>query len=283
MTIFDAYNDIKSRLKAAGIEDFVFEAKQIIKYVTGYTNKEILLNYTESLTGFQKDCMEAVLKERLTRYPLQYILGFWDFYGRRFKVGPGVLIPRQDTEIVAETCLEIIKEMKNPEILDLCAGTGCIGITLAAERGDSSVVLVEKYPEPIAYLEENIKKNAPENAKLTKGDVFRKTGSDKKYDLIVSNPPYIKSGEIKNLQPEVRFEPVSALDGGEDGLKFYSFIAKEYKDSLKPGGMLVFETGFDEAEAIKGIMEANGYTGITVKKDYYENERVIFGTVDKVK
>ena len=280
MTIFEAYGDIKARLKNAQIEDYVFEAKQIIKYVTGYTNKEILLNYTEELNGFQKDCMEAVLKERLKRYPLQYILGFWDFYGRRFKVGPGVLIPRQDTEIVAETCLELLKDINNPEILDLCAGTGCIGITLAAEREDSSVVLVEKYTEPIKYLEENIKQNAPENAKLLKGDVFEKIGSDRKYDLIVSNPPYIKSGDIENLQPEVKFEPASALDGGEDGLDFYRFIAKEYKNSLNPGGRLVFEIGFDEAEAVKSILESNGYKDITIKKDYYENERVIFGTVD---
>ncbi len=280
MTIFEAYGDIKSQLKEAQIEDYVFEAKQIIKYVTGYTNKEILLNYTESLTDFQKDCMEAVLKERLKRYPLQYILGFWDFYGRRYKVGPGVLIPRQDTEIVAETCIDLIKDIKNPKVLDLCAGTGCIGITLAAEKQDSLVTLAEKYPEPIAFLEENIKQNAPENAKLLKGDVFEKIGSDEKYDLIVSNPPYVKSDEIAKLQPEVRFEPVSALDGGADGLDFYRFIAKEYKNSLKPGGRLVFEIGFDGADAVKNILERSGYKNITVKKDYYENERVIFGTVD---
>ncbi|MBO4468740.1 MAG: peptide chain release factor N(5)-glutamine methyltransferase, partial [Clostridia bacterium] len=249
MTIFDAYNDTKSKLRAAGIEDFVFEAKQIIKYVTGYTNKEILLNYTEALTGFQSDCLNAVVNERLTRYPLQYILGFWDFYGRRFKVGPGVLIPRQDTETVIEVCLELLKDAKDPHVLDLCAGTGCIGITLAAEKEDSSVTLIEKYEEAADYLAENLKQNAPENAKLIIGDVFEKCAAEEKYDLIVSNPPYIKSGDIVKLQPEVKHEPFSALDGGEDGLLFYGFIAKEYKDSLNPGGSIVFEIGFDEAQA----------------------------------
>ena len=278
MTIFEAYNDIKSRLKAAGIEDFVFEAKQIIKYVTGYTNKEILLNYAESLNDFQIDCLNSVMSERIKRYPLQYILGFWDFYGRRYEVGPGVLIPRQDTETVVETCIDLIRDIKAPRILDLCAGTGCIGITLAAEREDAQVTLVEKEPDAAKYLTENIKKNAPDNTTLIIGDVFNKCGYGE-FGLIVSNPPYIKTGDMENLQPEVRFEPKAALDGGEDGLRFYKFISKEYKGALKSNGKMVFETGFDEASDIKNILESDGYEDVTVKKDYYDNDRVVFGTL----
>ena len=279
MTIFEAYNETKKRLKAAYVEDFVFEAKQIIKYVTGYNNKEILLNYTESLTDFQKGCLETVMKERLKHYPLQYILGFWDFYKRRYKVGPGVLIPRQDTETLIEICLELLEDTAAPEILDLCAGTGCIGITLAAEKENSKVTLVEKYEQAAKYLAENIEQNAPENAKAVIGDVFRKCGAENKYDLIVSNPPYIKTADMKTLQPEVAFEPETALDGGEDGLDFYRFIAAEYKDSLKNGGKLVFEIGFDEAKEVADILKENGFEDITVKKDYYENDRVVFGTL----
>lgn len=280
MTIFEAYNDIKKQLKNAGLDDNVFEAKQIIKYITGYSNAQILSNYTDKLTDFQQSNLKIILKQRLSRYPLQYILGGWDFYGRPYKVGVGALIPRQDTETVIETCLDFLKNKENPEILDLCAGTGCIGITLACETENSSVTLVEKYDEAGRYAIENIKENAPENAKLIMGDVFESVLSDKKYDLIVSNPPYVKTGDMENLQPEVKFEPYYALDGGDDGLIFYKTIAKEYKKSLKDGGCLVFEIGFDQGEDVKNILLENGYKNIKIIKDYSENDRVVFGTVD---
>ena len=270
MTIFEAYNSTKARLKSAGKEDNVFEANQIIKAVTGYDNKEILLNYTASLADFQIGYLEEILKQREEGYPLQYILGFWDFYGRRYKVGPGVLIPRQDTEIVVETCLELIKDIKAPEILDLCAGTGCIGITLADEKENSSVTLVEKYSEAVEYLTENIKQNSSGSAKLIKGDIFEKCGADKKYDLIVSNPPYIKTQDIAKLQPEVRFEPMTALDGGKDGLDFYRVIIEKSKRCFKGPAHIIFEIGYDQGAALTGLSPHP----CTIKKDLSGNDRV---------
>lgn len=280
MTIFEAYNNIKKELKNAGIDDDVFEAKQIIKYITGYNNSQILSNYSNELTEFQKNNLTAIMKQRLIHYPLQYILGRWDFYGRSYKVGPGVLIPRQDTETVIDVCLEVLKDAEKPKILDICAGTGCIGLTLAAETENSSVTLLEKYEEAARYLRENIKNNAPENAKLILADVFDGAAKDEKYDLIVSNPPYIKAEDIKNLQAEVKYEPETALAGGKDGLDFYRFIAKEYKECLRSGGALVFEIGFDQGEAVKALMEAEGFNDIKIVKDYSENDRVVFGTVN---
>lgn len=280
MTIFEAYNDTKKQLKSAGIEDDIFEAKQIIKHITGYNNAQILSKYTENITEYQRVNLTAIVKQRLARYPLQYILGHWDFYGRAYRVGPGVLIPRQDTETVIETCLELIKDTEKPRILDLCAGTGCIGITLAAEKENSEVVLVEKYEEAARYIEHNIRLNAPENAKLSMGDIFEGCEADKKYDLIVSNPPYIKADEMETLQPEVKFEPDTALYGGEDGLMFYRAIAVNYKESIKKGGKLVFEIGFSQAEEVSAILKNAGYGNITVKKDISENDRVVFGTVE---
>lgn len=280
MTIFEAYNNIKKELKNAEIDDDVFEAKQIIKYITGFNNSQILSNYSNELTEFQKNNLTAIMKQRLIHYPLQYILGHWDFYGRSYKVGPGVLIPRQDTETVIDVCLEALKDAEQPKILDICAGTGCIGITLAAEKENSSVTLLEKYEEAARYLRENIKNNAPENAKLILADVFDGAARDEKYDLIVSNPPYIKESDIKNLQAEVKYEPETALAGGIDGLDFYRFIAKEYKECLRSGGALVFEIGFDQGEAVKAIMEAEGFNDIKIVKDYSENDRVVFGTVN---
>lgn len=277
MTIFNAYNDIKKQLKNAGIEDNIFEAKQIIKHITGYSNEQILSGYQNELSGFQEINLQVIMKQRLNRYPLQYILGKWDFYGRPYKVGPGVLIPRPDTETVIEVCLDIIDKEKPLDVLDLCAGTGCIGITIACERKNSNVTLVEKYEEAARYIKENIK-NADGNANVLIGDIFESIGADKKYDLIVSNPPYISEKDMGNLQPEVEFEPPTALYGGEDGLMFYRAIASNYRDSLKSGGSLVFEIGYDQGEAVKDILLALGFKNVKIKKDYSENDRVVFGT-----
>lgn len=277
MTIFNAYNDIKKQLKNAGIEDNIFEAKQIIKHITGYSNEQILSGYQNELSGFQEINLQVIMKQRLNRYPLQYILGKWDFYGRPYKVGPGVLIPRPDTETVIEVCLDIIDKEKPSDVLDLCAGTGCIGITIACERKNSNVTLAEKYEEAARYIKENIK-NADGNANILMGDVFESIGADKKYDLIVSNPPYVSEKDMGNLQPEVEFEPPTALYGGEDGLMFYRAIASNYRDSLKSGGSLVFEIGYDQGEAVKDILLALGFKNVKIKKDYSENDRVVFGT-----
>lgn len=278
MTIFNAYNDIKKQLKNAGIEDNIFEAKQIIKHITGYSNEQILSGYQNELSGFQEINLQVIMKQRLNRYPLQYILGKWDFYGRPYKVGPGVLIPRPDTETVIEVCLDIIDKEKPSDVLDICAGTGCIGITIACERKNSNVTLVEKYEEAARYIKENIK-NADGNANVLIGDIFESIGADKKYDLIVSNPPYVSEKDMGNLQPEVEFEPPTALYGGEDGLMFYRAIASNYRDSLKSGGSLVFEIGYDQGEAVKDILLALGFKNVKIKKDYSENDRVVFGTV----
>lgn len=169
MNIFEAYNSTKRALESAGIEDYVFEAKQIIKHITGFSNSEILMNYTNALTAFQQNNLTAIIKQRQLRYPLQYIFGEWSFYGRDFYVGPGVLVPRADTEITAEKCLDFLKAVKNPQILDLCAGSGCIGITLAKEREDAAVTLLEKFPEAARYAEKNIKRQSAVNARLLTG------------------------------------------------------------------------------------------------------------------
>ena len=158
MTIFEAYNDCKKQLQAAGVEDYVFEAKQIIKHVTGYSNAQILSKYNTPLTKFQQDNLTVIIKQRLIRYPLQYIIGKWNFFGREFFVGPGVLIPRSDTETLIDAALELVKETESPRVLDLCAGTGCIGITIAGEKPSAEVVLVEKYDEAMRYLNNNIVK-----------------------------------------------------------------------------------------------------------------------------
>lgn len=278
-TVFEAYNDLKKQLMGFGIEDYVFEAKQIIKHITGYSNAQILANYTSRLTEFQENNLTVIIKQRQVHYPLQYILGKWDFFGRSFFVGPGVLIPRPDTETVIEQCLKTVKGKENPKILDLCSGTGCIGITLAAECKDAEVVCLEKYMEAIEYIIKNIAHNETFNARPLQGDVFESTAAENKYDLIVSNPPYISAKEMKSLQAELSFEPETALFGGEDGLVFYKAITENYKNSLNSGGTLLFEIGASQGAAVSKILQENGFLNVTVIKDLAEHDRVVFGTV----
>lgn len=277
MTIFEAYNQVKQKLQAAGIEDYVFEAKQIIKHITGLSAPQILTKYNNSLTAFQENNLTALLRQREIRYPLQYIFGEWDFYGRPFYVGPGVLVPRADTETLVEVGLEYLKEKQNPKVLDLCAGSGCIGITLALEKKDSTVLMVEKFKEALFYTEKNITRNNADNAKALLGDIFESAFSDNEYDIIVSNPPYIPESEMDEISPETHFEPETALLAKENGLEFYKAIIKNYKDSLKKGGMLAFEVGINQSKAVKDLLKKAGFGEISIRKDLGEIERTVSG------
>lgn len=267
MTIFEAYNKTKQRLEKAGIEDYVFEAKQIIMHITGFTPAQILTDYNKKLSQFEENNLIALIHQREVRYPLQYIFGHWDFYGRPFKVGVGVLIPRADTETVVETALEVLKQRENPKVLDLCAGSGCIGITIAAEIPTAQVTMVEKFDEALRYAEENIKLNSV-NASVLKGDVFEKPQfENESIDLIVSNPPYIPNSEMKYCSPEVKFEPETALLAEDGGLEFYKAIIENYKSVLKIGGYICFEVGFKQAEKVKELLQNAGFKDIKITND----------------
>lgn len=279
MNIFEAYNSTKRALENAGIEDYVFESKQIIKHITGFSSAEILMNYTNKLSDFQSNNLTAIIKQRELRYPLQYIFGEWSFYGRDFYVGPGVLVPRADTETLIEVCTDYLNDKENPKILDLCAGSGCIGITLAKEKAGSDCLMIEKYPEAMRYAEKNIVRNKAENAKVLAGDIFEGTASGEKYDLIVSNPPYIAENDTEEVSPETKYEPETALIGGEDGLKFFKAITENYKGSLKQDGMICFEVGIGQAEKVKEILKAAGFADIGAKKDLNGICRAVYATL----
>lgn len=282
MTIFEAYNKTKKELAAAGIEDYVFEAKQILRHITGFSNVQIISNPHKKLSLFEENNLTAIIKQRLIRYPLQYIIGEWGFYGGNFKVGPGVLVPRADTETLIDIALEFLKDRENSQVCDLCTGSGCIGITVAREKSDSFVTAVEKYEEALRYARENAKLNGTENIEFISGDVFEGAGAEKQYDLILSNPPYIPPEEMKEISPEAKFEPETALLGGEDGLDFYRAIIKGYKASLVDGGMMAFEVGMGEADAVAELMKNQGFCDIGTRQDAAGIERVVFGTVKTV-
>ncbi len=277
MTVFEAYNSTKQKLNKAGIEDYVFEAKQIIMHITGLTPSQILTDYNRPLTEFQQNNLVALIHQREVRYPLQYIFGSWDFYGRPFKVGPGVLIPRADTEIAVEAALELLDPVQKPKILDLCAGSGCIGITLGCTVPNAEVTLVERYDSAIRYAEENIRLNSTQNVKLIKGDVFAPE-IEGKFDLIISNPPYIPQEEMKYTSKEVAFEPQEALLAKDGGLEFYKAIIEGFAPLLKPGGHTVFEVGFKQANAVGDLLKSANFKNINYKKDLNGIDRVVIAT-----
>ena len=204
--------------------------------------------------------------------PLQYVLGEWDFYDSTFKVGKGVLIPRPETEELVEKCLQIINTLDTPIIYDLCSGSGCIAVSIAKKVKKSFVYAVEKYDDAFQYLLEN--SNDCANVKVVKGDVLNPKFELPKADLIVSNPPYIKTDEIESLQQEVQQEPNSALDGGKDGLVFYRALCDIWSSCLKSGGYIAVEIGNEQADDVKEIFSKK-FENVCVFKDCYNNDRIV--------
>ncbi len=267
MTYEQLIESLTLRLKNDGFESARFEATQIAKAVCGECTSDTLIETkTVSDVGY-------LLSRRIHHEPLQYVLGEWEFYGLPFKVGRGVLIPRQDTETLVETALPLVK-MGHKTVLDLCAGSGCIGITLA-KLGDAEVTLVEKSREAMKYLKQNVELNRV-SATVVEYDVLG-TPPKGAVDMIVSNPPYIRSKVVGTLSPEVKCEPRMALDGGEDGLVFYRAIANNWKSVLKDGGYLLFEIGYDQRDEVVEIMKNAGYSDVTCIKDLCQNPRVVMG------
>lgn len=224
---------------------------------------------------------ENAVSLRKNGVPLQYITGTASFYGREFSVGDGVLIPRFDTEVLIDCAKELLKDKESPTIVDLCSGSGAIAITLQKEIPHSTVYAVEFYDKAAEWLVENIDRLGssviPVRCDVTKG--IPKELSDIRFDMIISNPPYIDGEAMKHLPADVRREPHTALCGGADGLLFYRVITSLWPVALKDGGALVFEIGFDQRDAVSRIMEQNGFSDAVCKKDFAGNDRVIFGTV----
>ncbi|MDE7398318.1 MAG: peptide chain release factor N(5)-glutamine methyltransferase [Oscillospiraceae bacterium] len=264
-----------------GIENARFEAIELL----GCAGVDRTKLYTEPISI--RDLLPEVrqraaelLGRRVNGEPLQYIIGEWEFYGLPFKVGEGVLIPRQDTETLVEMALDFLKT-RPPEqrrTLDLCAGTGCIGITLA-KLANSDVSCVEFSGAAFGYLAENVWLNdVEERVKPIYGDIFdseirRGLGE---FDLIISNPPYLTDLDMRNLQTEVTHEPKMALYGGSDGLDFYWSIVCEYTASVKTGGAIFFEVGAGQAAEVARILSESGFE-TSIVKDLCKIERVVCG------
>ncbi|MDO5125071.1 MAG: peptide chain release factor N(5)-glutamine methyltransferase [Ruminococcus sp.] len=228
---------------------------------------------------------EKLAARRMNGEPLQYILGEWEFYGLPFKVGEGVLIPRQDTETVVDVAIRKLSDRHGIIVTDLCSGSGCIGIALEKNLYCEKVVCVEKSDKAVEYLRQNVRLNGSE-AEVLHGDIFREDviNAVPMSDLIVCNPPYITAEDMQTLQREVTFEPESALFGGEDGLDYYRDITRIYKDKLKNGGLLMFEIGIGQEDEVMRILIQHGFTNVRTRADLLGVNRCVFGEkADKIK
>lgn len=279
------YNEVikmaKRMLADAGVDDINTDVNIIMENVTGKTKAQLLMVGDAMIPNSELSLFKDMVEKRASRVPLQYLLGYQEFMGYRFFVDENVLIPRQDTEILVETVLKYVEP--GMKIIDVCTGSGCILISILKKMGkDSGIVGVgtDIMPGAINVAMMNAKSNDV-NAVFYKTDLM--AGIKAKVDIIVSNPPYINSDVIDTLMPEVKdYEPKRALDGGEDGLKFYRRITKECKPRLKEGGLLAFEIGYDQGLAVKELMENAGFTEVKIIKDYAGCDRVVTGRLYNV-
>lgn len=261
-------------LEMGGIENPTYESRLIIQNVIGCRAEDILLG---GLTPTMEEAAlcRKIAQKRSRHYPLQYLLGKWEFYGHSISIGEGVLIPRQETELLCEKAIQMIGK-REAVVLDLCSGSGCIAVAISKACPNAKIFSVELSKKAIDYCKKNREMHGltPE---VIEGDVLKKETAALCPDtnIIICNPPYLNEEELKNRQEELWFEPEMALDGGEDGLIFYREILKNFSEKLKAGGSFLFEIGFRQGEQIKEIMrKQSGYLEPEVFPDFGGNDRV---------
>ena len=286
---------VRARLAGAGIEDAAFEAAQLYTLATG---RDAYLADDAPLSPVEQERLCALCAKRCTRYPLQYLCGAWDFMDLTLKIGPGVLIPRADTEVVAMAAIEAARAAgaaetagtagaggtgeaaamtkKGPAVADLCSGSGAIALAVARHVPHARVTAVEISPHALTFLRAN-NNTYGGPLHIVWGDVFfwQNECAPESLDVIVSNPPYIAPEEFASLAPELAHEPRIALEAAEGGLRFYRHIAPAYFPALRPGGWLIFEIGYRQADAVTALCRDAGYTSVSVRRDAGGNPRCV--------
>lgn len=281
-TYNNLYLDIRRQLRQCGIEAATLEARELVCFGTGKTREELSRDGGLYVSPEMERRVLDLVDRHLAGEPVAYLIGEWEFFGLPLDISQDVLIPRPDTEVLAEQAISYIKTQGECRVLDLCAGSGCIGLAVASQAPQARVVLGEYSDSALKICRQNIRRNAlsgrvvpmPVNA-LEKPD--RALGE---FQCIVSNPPYIPHADLDELDVSVKdYEPHLALDGGEDGLDFYRAISQKWKAALVPGGRLYFEVGIGQADSVLRIMRAEGFGDIQIVKDLHDIPRVVFGTL----
>lgn len=278
------YLDLRRALKAGGVEDYNLEAKLILCAASGKTREELMRDMKLYAFGQTEAAIAAMAERRLKGEPIAYVLGEWEFMGLSFNVEPNVLIPRADTELLAELAIKLLRHRDGEgiRVLDLCCGTGCIGISIAKTVQSCRVVLVDNSMNALRVARSNVNRNnVTGNTVCIEADAMKAPpvllG---KFDLIVCNPPYVPTGEIPTLDHGVKdYEPRAALDGGGDGLRFYRAIIPNWKTILKPSGCILFECGEGQSFAIADILTENGFENVASYPDLAGTPRVVAGVL----
>jgi len=266
------YREICKRLEDAGIENARWDAECLILHHVCVSRASLLSDLDRN---FDDPALLDAVKRRCEREPLQYLLGEWEFYRQTYTVSPDCLIPRADTELLVEEAIRRLPQ--GARFADLCTGSGCIAISVLAERTDTQAFALEKFPATLALA----KKNAERNGVLDRfspicADVLDTPPALPRLDAILSNPPYIATEVIETLSPEVKREPRAALDGGEDGLLFYRAILDAYAPLLTPDGFVLFEIGYDQGDALVALGKAHGFSHVEILRDLGGCDRVAY-------
>lgn len=281
MTLSQLYRKARSDFQNFGVDSPQYDAMCLMEHFFGVNRAELVVMGDKlPETELEQEFLKAVEK-RSSGYPLQYILGKWTFMDIPLFVGEGVLVPRDDTEVLVREAIERIKSIENPKVIDLCSGSGAVALAVAKACPRAEVFAVELSELAFLYLEKNIEYNGCKNVKAVKGDMFKlhTNFADGEFDAVLSNPPYIKSDVIATLAKEVQHEPKLALDGGADGMIFYNAIAENWKVKIRKNGFIGVEIGEDLTDEVVDLFKTNMLEDISVFKDIAELDRSIFGTV----
>ncbi|MGN0452914.1 MAG: peptide chain release factor N(5)-glutamine methyltransferase [Ruminococcus sp.] len=283
MTLIELYARISATLKAGKVSSPAFEAQCLIASRLKVEHSYLIANGDREVEPADVKALDSMAKRRIKGEPLQYITGSWEFLGRSYRVGKGVLIPRDDTEVVLRCTfshLDKISKLRPAKIIDLCSGSGILAITLKCLYPTAQVTAVELSKEAIPYLKKNIREHSADIT-VVEGDILKVADkfAERDFDLIIGNPPYIKSEDMKTLQKEVQFEPALALDGGADGFDLYRELIPLYTCKLRQGGMLALELDAEQALWAKSIMEKLSYESIEILDDLGGVHRAINGTL----
>ena len=282
ITYNDLYLDVRQQLRESGVEASTLEARELVCFGTGKSREELQRDSRLYASPEREARVRRLVERRMAGEPVAYLIGEWEFYGLPLDISQDVLIPRTDTEVLAEQAIAYIQQLGECRVLDLCAGSGCVGLAVASQAPQARVVLGEIDDSALKICRQNIRRsglsarvmpiqmNAREKPPRSLGE----------FHCIVSNPPYIPSGDIPGLEPSVRdYEPHLALDGGADGLDFYHAIAEQWKEALAPGGRLYFEVGIGQADSVLRLMRSQGFGDLQIVKDHHQIPRVVLGTL----